>query len=151
MLAEGLRLTILGKPNVGKSSLFNCLVSSDRAIVTEIPGTTRDVLTEAVNLEGIPLRLADTAGLRETTDTVESIGVSRTLEELAEADLVLVVLDGSKALDSEDLNVSWQKAASLPHLIVINKCDLPQVMELAWRIEDCRSGERRNRRRLRRP
>jgi tRNA modification GTPase len=129
MLVEGLRLTIVGKPNVGKSSLFNRLVSSERAIVTDVPGTTRDVLTEAVNLEGIPLRLADTAGLRETSDKVERIGVGRTLEAVTESDLLLVILDGSKPLDSEDARVLG-KIELLPHLIVINKCDLPQVLDL---------------------
>src|SRR5437867_3942186 len=99
LLASGIRLAILGKPNVGKSSLFNRLVAADRAIVTEIPGTTRDVLAETTNLDGIPLRFFDTAGLRETSDLVEQMGVTRSLETLCEADLVLAVLDGSRALD----------------------------------------------------
>jgi len=128
LLVEGLRLTIIGKPNVGKSSLFNRLLDSDRAIVTEFPGTTRDILTEAVNLEGIPLRLADTAGVRETSDQVERIGVGRTLEALADADLTLVVLDGSKPIDPDDRKV-LSKAEGLPHLVVINKSDLPQIID----------------------
>lgn len=130
ILAEGLRLAILGKPNVGKSSLFNRLVASDRAIVTEVPGTTRDVLTETVNMDGVPLRFADTAGVRETADRVESIGVMRTLETLSEADLALVVLDGSLTLDDDDRKV-LAKAEAVPHLVVINKDDLPAAIDLS--------------------
>jgi len=128
MLFQGLRVTILGKPNVGKSSLFNRLLESERAIVTEIPGTTRDVVTETLTVEGVPLRLADTAGLRETVDPVESIGVSKSMEVLAEADLTLVVLDGSRPMDADDVKV-LQKTASLPRFVVINKCDLPTALE----------------------
>jgi tRNA modification GTPase len=123
-----LQLAILGKPNVGKSSLFNQLIARDRAIVTEIPGTTRDVLTETIDLDGIPLRFADTAGVRQTTDRVESIGVSRTFETLADADLALVVLDGSASMEDDDRHV-LEKAAPLRHLIVINKADLPQALD----------------------
>ena len=129
MLAEGLRLAILGKPNVGKSSLFNRLVSADRAIVTEIPGTTRDVLMETINLDGVPLRFADTAGVRETSDRVESLGVARTYETLSEADLAIVVLDGSTGLDDNDRQV-LAKAKEIPYLIVVNKQDLPQSIDL---------------------
>ena len=130
LLSTGLKLPILGKPNVGKSSLFNCLISADRSIVTEIPGTTRDVLMETVSLDGVPLRFADTAGVRETTDIVETIGVARTFETLAESDYALVVLDGSTCLDSDDRRI-LDKVATLPHLIVINKADLPQKIDLA--------------------
>ncbi len=130
MLNQGLRLAILGKPNVGKSSLFNRLVAAERAIVTDIPGTTRDVLTETVDLDGVPLRFADTAGVRQTTDRVERIGVSRTLETLAEADLALVVLDGADSIDDDDRHV-LERAATTVHLIVINKSDLPQVIQPA--------------------
>lgn len=124
MLSEGLQLAILGKPNVGKSSLFNRLVAAERAIVTELPGTTRDVLRERINIEGVPISLADTAGVRETVDQVEAIGVSRAVETWAEASLGLVVLDGSSPLDREDHQV-LQKAADVPHIVVINKSDLP--------------------------
>jgi tRNA modification GTPase len=130
MLHRGLELAILGKPNVGKSSLFNQLIAQDRAIVTEIPGTTRDVLTETISLDGVPLRFADTAGVRHTTDRVESIGVSRTLEALADADLALVVLDGSASIEEEDRHV-LQKTAKMPHVLVINKADLPQAIDTA--------------------
>lgn len=129
MLAGGLRIAILGKPNVGKSSLFNRLVAADRAIVTEIPGTTRDVLTETVSMDGIPLRFADTAGIRQTMDRVESLGVSRTFEALSDADLLLVVLDGSATLDDDDEQVLI-KVKEIPHLVVINKEDLPQSIDL---------------------
>jgi tRNA modification GTPase len=126
LLANGLRLAIIGKPNVGKSSLFNRLVAADRAIVTAIPGTTRDVLRETAHLDGIPLQFFDTAGLRETTDVVEQIGVTRSLETMSDADLVLAVFDGSAPMDVEDRSV-LQRAAGLPaSVVVINKCDLPQ-------------------------
>ena len=130
MLNQGLRLAILGKPNVGKSSLFNRLVAADRAIVTDIPGTTRDVLTETVDMDGVPLRFADTAGVRQTSDQVEKIGVRRSLETLAEADLALVVLDGAGSIDDDDRHV-LEKAAATALLIVINKSDLPQMIETA--------------------
>jgi tRNA modification GTPase len=128
ILNRGLKLAILGKPNVGKSSLFNRLVAADRAIVTSVPGTTRDVLTETVNMDGVPLRFADTAGVRHTVDHVESIGVGRAFETLADADLALVVLDGSAALDDDDRRV-LEKTAERPHVVVINKADLPQAID----------------------
>src|SRR5262249_31619584 len=128
MLNQGLRLAILGKPNVGKSSLFNRLVAADRAIVTEIPGTTRNVLTETINMDGVPLRVADTAGARHTNDEVEKMGVSRTWQTLADADFALVVLDGAGSIDDDDRHV-LEKAATIAHLIVVNKADLPQKIE----------------------
>jgi tRNA modification GTPase len=130
ILAKGLRLVILGKPNVGKSSLFNRLIASERAIVTEIPGTTRDVLTETISMDGVPLCFADTAGIRETADRVENIGMARSFETLAESDLALIVLDGSEALDEDDLEV-LDKAGRISHVIVVNKRDLPQKIEAA--------------------
>jgi tRNA modification GTPase len=102
----------------------------DRAIVTPIPGTTRDVLTESASLDGIPLRFFDTAGVRETVDEVERIGVARTLETLTEADLALVVFDGSLPLSEEDQKIR-QKVADLPHLLVANKSDLVVTREPA--------------------
>ena len=129
ILAKGLRLVILGKPNVGKSSLFNRLVSADRAIVTDIPGTTRDVVTETINLDGVPLSFADTAGVHKTTDVVEGIGVTRTFEVVSEADLALLVFDGSSTLDDDDRQ-ALHRAAAIPHIIVINKSDRPQVIDL---------------------
>ena len=130
ILAEGLRVAILGKPNVGKSSLFNRLVAADRAIVTEIPGTTRDVLMETVSMDGVPLRFADTAGVHDTTDVVERIGVIRTLETLSDADMALIVVDGSCALDSDDRQV-LAKVQVVAHLVVVNKSDLTRGIELS--------------------
>ena len=128
LLGKGLCLAIAGKPNVGKSSLFNRLVSNDRAIVTDLPGTTRDVLTETVEIGGVPVRFADTAGVRDVLDTVEALGVTRTLATIAEADLTLVVLDSSRQLDDDDLAV-LAKVENRPHLVVINKEDLPAQWE----------------------
>ena len=122
---EGLALAILGKPNVGKSSLFNRLVSCRSRDCDRNPGTTRDVLTETISLDGVPLRFADTAGVRDTADQVESIGVTRTFETLAEADLALVVLDGSTALDDDDRRDSGESCGRSATLIVINKIGSP--------------------------
>jgi len=124
IITEGFSLAITGKPNVGKSTIFNGLIRTDRAIVTEIPGTTRDVLTETVELGGVPVRFADTAGVREATDKVEAIGVDRTIETVVAADLTLVILDSSQPLDDDDRTV-LERVKALPHLIVMNKQDLP--------------------------
>lgn len=123
LLREGLRVAIVGRPNVGKSSLFNRLVSSDRAIVTEIPGTTRDSLTESIVLQGIPVLLTDTAGVRESSDEIERLGVERSRQAIADADLALVVVDGSQELEADDLEV-LAETSGLRHLIVRNKSDL---------------------------
>jgi len=123
MVHEGLTLAIVGRPNVGKSSLFNRLVERERAIVTATPGTTRDLVTETVALGGIPIKLVDTAGIRHSTDEAESIGIRKSYEALSEADLVLVVLDSSQELSAEDrelLHVSAKRRA----LAVANKSDL---------------------------
>lgn len=128
ILREGLSTVIVGKPNVGKSSLLNVLLEEERAIVTPIPGTTRDVIEESLNLKGIPLRLVDTAGIRNTEDLVEVQGVSRSKSLLEKADLVLLVLDGSGPLTEEDreiLDLTRGKKA----LGVINKADLPPVLD----------------------
>ncbi|HEX9960379.1 MAG TPA: tRNA uridine-5-carboxymethylaminomethyl(34) synthesis GTPase MnmE, partial [Pyrinomonadaceae bacterium] len=102
LLREGIKVALIGRPNVGKSSIFNSLIGHERAIVTEIAGTTRDSLHESLSIEGIPVLLIDTAGLRETSDTVESIGVERTKGTLSDADLVVVVLDSSVGLTDDD-------------------------------------------------
>jgi len=124
MLRDGLRVVIVGRPNVGKSSLFNRLVARERAIVTEIPGTTRDSLTESLTLQGVPLFLTDTAGVRESTDRIEKIGVERSREAMADADLVLVVVDGSVELGAADLAVI-SETRGCSQIVVRNKSDLP--------------------------
>ncbi len=125
LLREGLRVALVGRPNVGKSSLFNALLGQDHAIVTEIPGTTRDQLREGFTINSIPISLIDTAGLRETVDIVESIGVERSKRTMADADLVIVMIDGSEELSAEDKEI-LSNVGDLKHLIVVNKNDLDQ-------------------------
>ena len=120
---EGLTLAIVGRPNVGKSSLFNQLVERERAIVTATPGTTRDLVTETVAIGGIPVRLVDTAGIRHSLDEAESIGIRKSKEALADADLVLVVLDASQEEATEDAKLTAQ-ASIRPTIVVQNKIDL---------------------------
>jgi tRNA modification GTPase len=123
LVHEGLTLAIIGRPNVGKSSLFNRLVEQERAIVTAVPGTTRDLVSETVAIGGIPVRLVDTAGIRQALDEAESIGIRKSLEALADADLVLVVLDASQPKTAEDSELLKQ-AQNRPRIVVGNKCDL---------------------------
>jgi tRNA modification GTPase len=123
LLREGLKVTLAGRPNVGKSSLFNALVELDRAIVTDIPGTTRDSLSETVSIQGVPVLLTDTAGLRASEDIIESLGVERTKRIIADADLIIVIIDGAQPLMAEDREILID-IADKPHLIAINKCDL---------------------------
>ena len=125
LLREGLRVTLVGRPNVGKSSLFNALLGIERSIVTEIAGTTRDQLHEKITINNIPISLIDTAGLRKTSDLVESIGVERSKRAMVDADLVIVLLDGSENLNEEDREILSQ-VQELNHIIVINKNDLVQ-------------------------
>jgi tRNA modification GTPase len=120
---EGLTLAIVGRPNVGKSSLFNRLVERERAIVTAAPGTTRDLISETVAIGGIPVQLVDTAGIRQALDEAESIGIRKSMEALADADLVLVVLDASQPATTEDEELLRQ-AEGRPTIVVENKCDL---------------------------
>ncbi|MEK6280690.1 MAG: tRNA uridine-5-carboxymethylaminomethyl(34) synthesis GTPase MnmE [Acidobacteriota bacterium] len=124
LLREGVRVALVGRPNVGKSSVFNRLVRFDRAIVTELPGTTRDSLVELISLQGIPVSLTDTAGMREAGDRIEAIGIERTQQAMADADLVVVVVDGSSALLPED-EVVLDQARRSKHLVAVNKTDLP--------------------------
>lgn len=123
LIREGLSLAIVGKPNVGKSSLLNALLREKRAIVTDIAGTTRDVIEEYINLDGIPVKIIDTAGIRETEDIVEKIGVERSKEKIDEADLVLLVLDTSRELDSED-NEIIEAIGEKKSIVILNKIDL---------------------------
>jgi tRNA modification GTPase len=130
LIREGLKVALVGKPNVGKSSLFNSLLGHERAIVTEIPGTTRDQLHEKFTIDDIPISLIDTAGLRETSDMVESIGVERAKRTMADADLVIVLLDGSRNLTDEDHEILSQ-TKELNRIIAINKSDLkPHAIDL---------------------
>ena len=122
---EGLTLAIVGRPNVGKSSLFNRLVERERAIVTATPGTTRDLVSETVAIGGIPIKLVDTAGIRRALDEAESIGIRKSMEALADADLVLVVFDSSQPLEEED-EVLLGQVAGRPAIAVANKTDLPR-------------------------
>ncbi|MBW2581719.1 MAG: tRNA uridine-5-carboxymethylaminomethyl(34) synthesis GTPase MnmE [Deltaproteobacteria bacterium] len=123
ILREGLAVIIAGKPNVGKSSLLNKLLRSNRALVTPVPGTTRDVIEESFSLRGIPLRLMDTAGLRQSEELVEKLGMEFTRERLAQADLVLFLLDRSTPLAPEDLQI-YRDIGNKPRLLVLNKVDL---------------------------
>jgi len=125
LLQEGIKVAIAGCPNVGKSSIFNSLVERERAIVTDIPGTTRDTLSEAIDLEGIPVILTDTAGVRETTDGIETLGIERTRRAMGDSDLVLVVLDGSTELGPSDHDLLNQTEHTR-RLVVRNKSDLPE-------------------------
>jgi tRNA modification GTPase len=123
LLKEGLKVALVGRPNAGKSSLFNRLLSSERAIVTEIPGTTRDSLSELLNIEGIPVLLTDTAGVRESKDPIEHLGIERTRRAIADADHVIVVVDGSQPLDKDDEAI-FAELAEAKYLIALNKSDL---------------------------
>ena len=127
MIRDGVMAAIAGTPNAGKSSLLNRLLQEERAIVTDVPGTTRDVLEEWITLRGVPVCLVDTAGIRETDDTVEKIGVSRARRYLDRADIILAVIDGSRPLTDEDKDI-LQSAADKNVIIVLNKTDLPSVM-----------------------
>ncbi len=123
ILKEGIKTAIVGKPNVGKSSLMNCIAREDRAIVTDIAGTTRDVIEEFVNFSGVPLRLLDTAGIRETEDAVEKIGVERSKRAIEEAELVILMLDASRQKDSED-DILFELTEGKKRIIVSNKSDI---------------------------
>jgi tRNA modification GTPase len=123
LLKEGLRVTLVGRPNVGKSSLFNSLVSYERAIVTDIPGTTRDTLSEVINIDGVPVLITDTAGVRESADKIEQLGIERTRRAVTDADLTVIVLDGSQSLTPEDKKI-FDEASDNNLVIALNKRDL---------------------------
>ncbi|SDC40423.1 tRNA modification GTPase [Pelagirhabdus alkalitolerans] len=128
ILREGISTAIIGRPNVGKSSLMNALVQENKAIVTEIPGTTRDVIEEYVNVRGVPLRLVDTAGIRDTEDIVEKIGVERSRQVLKEADLILLVLNHNERLTDQDRQL-FDLVSDLGLIVLINKTDLDQQLD----------------------
>ena len=127
MIREGVKTVIIGKPNVGKSSLLNALLNEEKAIVTEIPGTTRDTIEAYININGVTLNLIDTAGIRETEDVVEKIGVNRSIKALNESTLVLLVLDQSKALTQEDKEL-LELTKNKKRIIIANKSDLPKAL-----------------------
>lgn len=131
ILRDGLRCVIVGKPNVGKSSLMNALLKEARAIVTDIPGTTRDVIEEMLNVKGIPIRIMDTAGIRQTKDIVEKIGVEKSKEFLNIADLVILVLDSSTELTKEDYEI-MEDIKEKQVLVILNKTDL----DIKWNIDE---------------
>ncbi|MGL4523250.1 MAG: tRNA uridine-5-carboxymethylaminomethyl(34) synthesis GTPase MnmE [Bacilli bacterium] len=126
---DGVQTAIIGRPNVGKSSILNNLIQETKAIVTDIAGTTRDVIEEYVNVRGIPIKLLDTAGIRETADIVEKIGVEKSLQAIEEADLVLFVLNGAEAFSIEDEEL-LKKTNGKTRIIIVNKSDLPQKVDL---------------------
>lgn len=127
LLREGLSVAIIGKPNVGKSSLMNRFLRESRAIVTDIPGTTRDIIEESMSLRGIPIKLIDTAGIRSTEDIIEKIGIEKSREALNQADLVIFVLDGSREISREDREIA-EGIRNKKTLILINKADLTQIV-----------------------
>lgn len=129
ILREGIKTAIVGRPNVGKSSLMNSLVQEEKAIVTDIPGTTRDVIEEYVNVRGIPLQLIDTAGIRETEDIVEKIGVERSHKILQEADLVLFMLNYNEALLEDDRKI-FDMLQDMNYIVIVNKTDLEQRLNM---------------------
>ncbi|AMO87420.1 tRNA modification GTPase [Solibacillus kalamii] len=129
ILREGLSTVILGRPNVGKSSLLNSLVQENKAIVTDIAGTTRDIIEEYVNVRGVPLRLVDTAGIRETEDIVERIGVERSREALKDADLILLVLNYGEELTEEDERL-FETIQAMDYIVVVNKTDIERKIDL---------------------
>jgi tRNA modification GTPase len=133
LVHDGFTLAIVGRPNVGKSSLFNRLLEQDRAIVTEIPGTTRDLVSETAAIEGIPVRFVDTAGIRPSQDLVETLGIERSYQAMADADLTLVVMDISAVCD-EDMRLVLRASQQGKHLVVGNKCDLPRVLGIGKEI-----------------
>ncbi len=127
LVHDGFTLAIVGRPNVGKSSLFNRLLEQDRAIVTDIPGTTRDSVSETASLEGIPVKLVDTAGIRKGQDVVESLGIERSYRAMADADMTVVVVDASVPLEPEDVDLIQRATDQGRHIVAANKSDLVAV------------------------
>ena len=128
LVHDGLTLAIVGRTNVGKSSIFNCLLRQDRAIVTEIPGTTRDTVSESASIEGIPVKLIDTAGIRESTDLVERLGIERSRQAIVDSDITVVVLDQSSSLQADDETLLRQTRERGAYIVIGNKSDLPHQL-----------------------
>jgi tRNA modification GTPase len=124
LLREGAHVALVGQPNVGKSSLLNRLAGEEVALVSDVPGTTRDVIRQAIQIRGVPLHIMDTAGLRVSQDEVENMGMARTHQTVRRADLILLLLDAAKGCSEEDLNIISSFPADIPHLLVYNKADL---------------------------
>lgn len=124
LLREGAHVVLIGQPNVGKSSLLNCLSGEDVALVSEVPGTTRDVIRQSIQISGIPLHIIDTAGLRDAQDTVELMGIARTRTTIQKADVILLMIDGTQGMSEEDKKIADELPASTPRLYIYNKIDL---------------------------
>ncbi|WP_457624259.1 tRNA uridine-5-carboxymethylaminomethyl(34) synthesis GTPase MnmE [Persephonella sp.] len=135
LLREGIKLAIVGRPNVGKSSLFNALVGYERAIVSELKGTTRDFIEESLTINGIPVKLLDTAGIRETEDKIEKLGIEKALEKIKEADIVLFIFDASEGVTREDLEI-YEKIKDKSPLVIGNKSDLLDKSEKKYYFKD---------------
>ena len=128
LIKEGIDVSIIGRPNVGKSSLLNCLLEEEKAIVTDIEGTTRDIVEGKINLNGLILNIIDTAGIRQTEDTVEKIGVQKSLDLIEKSDLVIYMLNNNEPLIDEDYNI-LNSLKNKNHIIIINKCDLDSKIQ----------------------
>ena len=137
IIKEGIQVVILGKPNAGKSSLLNKLLGEEKAIVTDVAGTTRDVLEQFINLDGIGIHIVDTAGIRDTEDVVEKIGVDRARDKAQNADLILYVVDSSKNLDEDDFKI-MDLMSDKKSIILLNKSDLNRVVSLEYMEEVCK-------------
>ena len=143
LISEGIKVSIIGKPNVGKSSLMNALLRESRAIVTSVPGTTRDTIEESVSIRGIPLRITDTAGIRDASDEIEKIGIEKSKESFNRADLVIFMIDASRPLDEEDEEII-SVLGGKKLLILLNKQDLGSVVsaeDIEKRFPGCRIVE----------
>ena len=140
ILKEGLPVAVIGKPNVGKSSVLNYLSGQEKAIVTDVAGTTRDIIEEFIDIEGIPVKLMDTAGIHETDDTVEKIGVERSKKAANDASLVLAVFDASSDIGQEDKKI-LEIAKTKPHIIILNKCDIDKKAEITGIEISAKTGE----------
>jgi len=138
LLREGAHIVLVGQPNVGKSSLLNCLSGEEVALVSEVPGTTRDVIHQAIQISGVPLRIIDTAGLRESRDAVEQMGIARTRSTLQKADAILVLLDASQGMSTADRKILDELPPNIPQLHIFNKIDLlAQAARVVERDGEC--------------